>query len=240
MHTINLPGWVEQRRRLMPAVDKLEPRATALLVIDLQCYFVEPGSPVTVPTAIDTIPNVNLLATALRRQGGQIVWLRHTFSDRQPFAPPAWFEGPDTGYVRASREHLTPGSPAHELHKALVPSGDDWVINKHRFSAFLRNSSDLDARLQARGIDTVVVTGTLTNCCCESTARDALMLDYRVLFASDATAALTDEEHNASLLNLAMTFVDVRPTQEILDLVEGKSPLAKGSELVEVDAPAGP
>jgi nicotinamidase-related amidase len=227
MHSIDLPEWVAQRRAFLPRVTSLEPRATALLVIDLQRYFVDAASPVAVPNAIGTFPNVNTIASALRSQGGQVVWLRHTFSERKPFATPAWFEGPDSGYVRASREHLTLGSPDHELHSGLVLAADDWVVDKHRFSPFLPNSSNLEARLRARGINTVVITGALTNCCCESTARDALMLDYRVLFASDATAALTDQEHNASLLNLAMTFVDVRPTQEIVDLIEHRGAATK-------------
>jgi ureidoacrylate peracid hydrolase len=221
MHSIHLPEWVAQRRQLLPAVKQLTPRTTALLVIDLQRFFVDPGSPLTVPNAVETVPGVNRLARALRARGGQVIFLRHTFSDRKPFAVPAWFQGPDSAYVAVSREQLTPGAASHELHAGLQRAPEDWIVDKHRFSAFPGNSSDLDARLQARGIDTVIVTGTLTNCCCESNARDALMRDYRVLFASDATAALTDEEHNASLLNLALTFVDVRPTQEILDLIEG-------------------
>ena len=220
MHSIHLPEWVAQRRQLLPTVKQIAPRSTALLVIDLQRFFVDPGSPLTVPNAVETVPSVNRLARALRARGGQVIFLRHTFSDRKPFAVPAWFQGPDSAYVSVSREQLTPGTASHELYAGLQRAPEDWIIDKHRFSAFPGNSSDLDARLQARGIDTVIVTGTLTNCCCESNARDALMRDYRVLFASDATAALTDEEHNASLLNLALTFVDVRPTQEILDLIE--------------------
>jgi ureidoacrylate peracid hydrolase len=220
MHAINMPEWVAQRRQRLPAVRQLTPRTTALLVVDLQRFFVDPGSPLTVPNAIETVPNVNRLARALRARGGQVIFLRHTFSDRKPFAVPAWFAGPDSAYVSVSKEQLTPGAASHDLHDGLQRASEDWIVDKHRFSAFPSNSSDLGARLQARGIDTVVVTGTLTNCCCESSARDAMMSDYRVLFASDATAALTDEEHNASLLNLAMTFVDVRPTQQILDLIE--------------------
>ena len=223
MHAIHLPEWVAQRRQLLPAVKQLTPRTTALLVIDLQRFFVDPGSPLTVPNAVETVPNVNRLARALRARDGQVIFLRHTFSDRKPFAVPARFEGPDSAYVSVSRAQLTPGAASHDLHPGLERAPGDWIVDKHRFSAFPGNSSDLDARLQARGIDTVIVTGTLTNCCCESNARDALMRDYRVLFASDATAALTDEEHNASLLNLALTFVDVRPAQEILDLIESGS-----------------
>ena len=219
MHTIDLPDWVAQRRQLLPKVRDLEPHATALLVVDLQRYFVQGGHPVTVPTAIEVVPSVNTLARALREAGGQVVWLRHTFNDTKPFAVPAWYASPDSGYVRASRENLTPGSANHELYDGLAVAAGDWIVDKHRFSPFLSNSSDLDARLRVRGIDTLIITGALTNCCCESSARDAVMLDYRVLFASDATAALTDAEHNASLMNLALTFVDVRATGEILDLI---------------------
>jgi len=220
MHTIDLPEWVAQRRQLLPDVRDLQPSATALLVIDMQRYFVQPGNAVTVPTAIEVVPCVNRLARALRDSGGQVVWLRHTFSDKKPFAVPAWYQNPDSGYVRASRENLKVGSANHALYDGLDVGAADWVVDKHRFSPFLSNSSDLDARLRARGIDTLIVTGTLTNCCCESSARDAVMLDYRVLFASDATAALSDAEHNASLMNLALTFVDVRSSAHILSLIE--------------------
>jgi len=68
-------------------------------------------------------------------------------------------------------------------------------------------------------VDTLVIAGTLTNCCCESSARDAFMLGYRVLFAADATAAVSDEEHNAALLNLAVMFADVRRTDDIVALL---------------------
>jgi ureidoacrylate peracid hydrolase len=93
-------------------------------------------------------------------------------------------------------------------------------MNKYRYSAFIRDSSDIETRLAALGVDTLIVTGTVTNVCCESTARDAYMLGYRVLFASDATAAKTDAEHNAALLNLRLNFADVKSTDALIALVE--------------------
>ncbi len=99
----------------------------------------------------------------------------------------------------------------------------DRVLNKYRYSAFARHSFGLDGILQEQGIDTLIIAGTLTNCCCESTARDANMLGYKVLFLSDATAAVTDEEHNAALLNLQIMFADVRTTDEVLRLLESAS-----------------
>jgi ureidoacrylate peracid hydrolase len=70
-----------------------------------------------------------------------------------------------------------------------------------------------------QGIDTVLITGTLTNCCCESTARDAMQLNYRVLVAADANAALTDKEHAATLHVMAMVFADLYSTDEVVALL---------------------
>ena len=93
-----------------------------------------------------------------------------------------------------------------------------------RFDAFMPNSSDLDAILRQRGIDTLIITGTVTNVCCESTARDANMLGYKVVFVTDATAAFTDEEHNAALLSMAAVFAEVRDTAGVLRLLEASAP----------------
>lgn len=91
---------------------------------------------------------------------------------------------------------------------------------KSRFSAFLQGSSDLDEQLRRRGVDTVLITGTVSNVCCESTARDAMMLNYRTIFVSDANATRTDEEHNATLGNMVMCFADVASTEEVLRQLE--------------------
>ena len=98
----------------------------------------------------------------------------------------------------------------------------DLVIDKVRYSAFLPISSTLDADLKARGIDTVIITGTVTNVCCESSARDAHMLNYKVFFVSDANAAGTDAEHNATLAVMGLLFADVRRTEELLPLIEAR------------------
>jgi ureidoacrylate peracid hydrolase len=99
----------------------------------------------------------------------------------------------------------------------------DLIIDKTRFSAFLPGASTIDAVLRARGIDTVVIAGTLSNVCCESSARDAMMLNYRLVFVSDANAALTDAEHNATLNNMVSVFGDVRGTDEVLALLAARS-----------------
>ena len=74
-------------------------------------------------------------------------------------------------------------------------------------------------RLQESGVETLVIAGVATNVCCESTARDAMMLDYEVLMVSDACAAATDEEHRSALNNLYLFFGDVQTTEEVLALL---------------------
>ena len=118
---------------------------------------------------------------------------------------------------------LTEGADGAALWYELdIQPGDEQVI-KRRFSALIQGSSDLGERLQAAGIDTVIITGTATNVCCESTARDEFMLNYRTLVVSDANATVSDEAHNASLNALFIRFADVFTTDEIMDLLAAES-----------------
>jgi ureidoacrylate peracid hydrolase len=96
---------------------------------------------------------------------------------------------------------------------------DDLRAQKITYSAFIQGSSDLDAQLRRRGIESLLIAGTATNVCCESNARDAMMLDYRVIMLSDANAANTPEEHVAALNTLALYFADVMTVDEALQRV---------------------
>ncbi len=102
------------------------------------------------------------------------------------------------------------------LYPKLEPSPADMRVKKIKFSAFIAGSSDLHARLQSRGIESLLITGTVTNVCCESTARDAMMLDYRVVMVSDGNASSSDEEHAASLNNFVVYFGDVLTTDDVI------------------------
>jgi len=99
---------------------------------------------------------------------------------------------------------------------------EDATLVKKRFSAFIQGSSDIDRHLRAEGIDTVIITGTMTNICCESSARDAMMLNYRLVFVSDANAALNDAEHNATLTSILRVFGDIPTTHEVVALLSAK------------------
>jgi ureidoacrylate peracid hydrolase len=104
----------------------------------------------------------------------------------------------------------------HALWAELDARPADAQIVKKRFSAFLPGSSDLVSYLRARGIDTVLIGGTATNVCCESSARDAMMLNFKVVMVHDVLATYTDEEHNATLRTFYSIFGDVQTVDETI------------------------
>jgi ureidoacrylate peracid hydrolase len=215
VHKIDIPAWARHRAR--NPLQQLAPERTALLVIDMQSAFVD-LPPMGNPFAAEIIPNINRLCAAVRGAGGVVAFTRHTVSDQPRFRLSDWElkmvpRHPDGALF------FTVGSHGHELHRDLDVLPQDIVIDKHRFSAFMPNSSDLHEALQGRGVDTLIVTGTVTNVCCETTARDAHMLGYKIVFVSDANAALSDEEHNASLLNMTTIFGEVRDTAGTIELI---------------------
>lgn len=216
MHKINWPpansNWGSMNR-----FETAHGPSTALIVIDLQAAFVEKGYPAYGPHAADAVAPSNRLAAAVRAAGGVVVYTRHATLDDPVRGPPAWQrERADLAAYFAS---LEPGSAGYALDAGLDVRDEDLVVDKVRYSAFLPISSPLDEMLRARGVDTVIITGTVTNVCCESSARDAHMLGYRVFFIADATAAATDEAHNASLAILGTVFADVRTTEAMMALL---------------------
>ena len=118
---------------------------------------------------------------------------------------------------------LTAGSSGHGLYTEMDVRDGDAVIDKYRYGAFSCPAGVLSEALERLGVAMLIVTGTLTNCCVESTAREANMAGYKVIVAADATAAVTDAEHNAALLNLRISFADVRRTAELLQMISAMS-----------------
>jgi ureidoacrylate peracid hydrolase len=221
MHKIDIPKYITERvtktRGKLHAFDTLAGPATALLVVDLQNVFMLPPYPTEVPVARDIVPNVNKLAAATRAAGGVVVWIQmtHTEADKKN-----WSVFYDDVTKTANRgdalKGLARGTHGQALYDTLDVKPADLKVEKNRFSAFIQGSSDLDKILKDRGIDTVLVTGTVTNTCCESTARDAMMLNYKTVMVSDANAAASDEEHNATLANMLRIFGDVMSTDEVI------------------------
>lgn len=216
MHKIEIPEHmverVRARRGKLSIYDTIVGQKTALLVIDLQNAFMLPTMPSYLSGGIEIVPNVNRLAAALRIKGGMVVWIKHTYD-------PDWtvyndFSGP--AHLHSVREAYRSGSIGHQLHDSLAIDTADTIVEKRRFSALIPGSSDLEARLRSRGINTVIITGLASNACCESTARDAMMLNFQTVFVSDANCAKSDEEHNTTLGNIFRLFGDVATADEVI------------------------
>lgn len=231
MHRIELsPETVDRVRRRrggrLHAYDRLDPARTALVVIDMQNVWVKEGMIAHSPYCSSIVPNINRLAATTRQAGGRVYWVRAIYGDDAPRSWSAYMgflgDGQTTGMLAA----LTDGNEGAELWHGLDIDSADEIVVKRRFSALIQGSSDLGERLQAAGIDTLLITGVATDVCCESTARDAFMLNYRTIVVSDANATSSDEAHNAALSALFNRFADVFTTDEVVAMLKGASSAA--------------
>jgi ureidoacrylate peracid hydrolase len=221
MNWLEVPASVTQRviaRTGTPHPHaNLDPRRTALVVVDLQNAFMddEVGHAVC-PMARDIVPNVNRLASVVRGVGGGVFWIKNTVDERSAFE---WSHAQEmlTPVARARRiAAMSEGSKGQELWPELDAKPEDEIVRKYRFSAFMPGTCELPYRLRARGFDTVLITGTVTNVCCESSARDAMMTNFKTIMVSDANAAMNMEEHNASLVAFYAIFGDVMDTDFVI------------------------
>jgi ureidoacrylate peracid hydrolase len=225
MHKVSIPQSIVDRviakRGREHVFEDIEPAKTALVVVDMQNAFMLAGvAHALCPMAEKIVPTINRLAAAVRATGGRVVWIKTTFREDALENWSTYFEmaSPEQGNKRIAA--LTAGSKGHELWSALAIEASDISVEKNRFSAFIQGSSNLADVLRGHGLDTVLITGTVTNVCCESTARDAMMLNFRTIMVSDGNAAVTDEDHNASLCAFYLTFGDVMTTDALIALLE--------------------
>lgn len=200
-----------ERRGRLHAFERLEPATTALVVVDMVPFFADANAYVR-----GVVPNINRMAAALRDAGGIVAWVLP--SPEEPFPDlTREFFGPEIAetYRRSGGDGPLPG----RLCKELDHAPGDLFVQKTSFSAMFPGHSPLPDLLRDRGVRTVLVSGAVTNVCCEATARDARALGYRVILVADANAAPTDAMHNATLHTFYRSFGDVRPTCEVLDLI---------------------
>jgi len=219
MHPFTIPPEISARVAARcgtphPFATLVGPR-TALVVVDMQNAFMDPALGHAVcAMAPAIVPAVNRLATATRAAGGGVFWIQtvHDESDDRDWAV---MQAMMTPAARARRvAALTRDSAGYALWPGMDARPEDERVEKHRFSAFIQGSGALEARLRARGFDTVLITGTVTSVCCESTARDAMMRDFRTVMVSDGNAATSDSEHEAALLGFHAMFGDVLTVTE--------------------------
>ena len=235
MHRVDIPQAVMARVIERCGTEHphavLDPSRTALVVIDLQNGFMMDGvAHALCKAAVDIVPNVNRLAAAVRRSGGKVFWVQNTHDEAcmESWSNMHAMVKPEK---RAHRVRaMSEGTLGHQLWADLEVKPEDEKLQKRRFSAFIQGSSDLEARLRAGGYDTVLITGTVTNVCCESTARDAMMLNFRTIMVSDGNAAANDEEHNASLIAFYLTFGDVMDTDFVIQRLERSAAVDQAAE----------
>ncbi|MEC9343911.1 MAG: isochorismatase family cysteine hydrolase [Pseudomonadota bacterium] len=223
MHQARLStAWLEeQRARRGLAGFALAAPETALLVIDMQDVFTEPGAPLEVPAARGIVDNINRLAGALRPVGGKVVWVYTTLAEAGSARDWIYltdFVGPERR--ESIRSALRPGQAGHALWPGLDVRNEDMRCEKDRFSPFSPGASSLDSILREAGISHLLIAGTLTNVCCECTARDAMMLNYRVTVVEDANAARTDDDHLRGLTTVAQLFADIRTTRDVVGALQ--------------------
>jgi ureidoacrylate peracid hydrolase len=194
------------------------PERTALVNVDMQNCFVE-GSPIAAPDGLGVLERINSVAAACRRAGVLVIHTSSVFrADGSNVGVLAEFDPiVKTGI-------LNKGSLAAALHPKLVVDARDVLLDKPRFGAF--HGTDLELILRSRGIDTLIITGIATNVCCETTAREAAVRDFRVFFLSDGTATFSIGDLSATELQrstcatLGKVFAQVLTVDEIIGKIE--------------------
>jgi len=210
---------VMARRKRFHWFPQLEASKTALVIIDMQNTFCEPGSPAEVPQSRGIVDPINRFTMALRKKKVPIIWVLHANSqigDKSDWE--LFFNYVVADDVKSRTiESLSPNK--QKVWKELVTAENDITVIKNRYSALIPGSSSLESTLRNLGVDTILIAGTKTNICCESTARDAMMLDFKIVMVEDCCAALSDEEHQGTLESIIQQFGDVRPSSEILEIL---------------------
>ncbi|HWE18759.1 MAG TPA: isochorismatase family cysteine hydrolase [Hyphomicrobiaceae bacterium] len=202
----------EARRGRRHAFTTLVPERTALVVIDMVPFFALEN-----PYTRGIVPNIARLASALREAGGTVAWVLPAAG--APSAVADEFFGPQVAEM--FRRSAGEGPLRSRVWNELDVKEADLLVEKTASSAFFPGRCPLPDLLKVRDIETVLITGTVTNVCCESSARDAGTLGYRVIMVADANAARRDQDHNAALYTIYRTFGDVRTTEEIVGLIKG-------------------
>jgi len=216
---------MSDRRALFDAVLALRPASTALLVVDMQRGFVDPGEALEVPPARAAVPIIRGLVDLFRAKGRPVIFTEFVYSEAAPLL---------VGALHPEHRRLAPGaprafgSPSSNCHEddpsvatvpALAPRPDELVIRKRWYDAFA--GTPLDGALRALGVDTLVVTGTMTDICVLATVVGAFNHEYRVTVVEDAVTTLWPEIQRATLDIIGRAYGRVASAKEVADLVGG-------------------
>jgi nicotinamidase-related amidase len=202
---------------------RLEPGRTALLVVDMQRGFLEPGAAMEVPEARAIVPTVAGLIALFRRASLPVAWSQFVYSpaapllvgdlhpEHRPAAP-----GAPTGFGLPSSACLL-GDPSVEVVPELAPASGELAVQKHWYDAFA--GTPLDGALRARGVRSLVVTGTMTDVCVLATVVGAFNREYRVTVVEDGVATLCPEIQRATLDIVRRAYGRVVPAKAVADAI---------------------
>lgn len=204
------------------------PSKMALINVDMQNCFVE-NSPIAAPGGPEVMERINRLIVACRAAGIQVIHTAHVVRD----------DGSNIGVMGEIIPPVNDGvinksAPSAAIHAQLDVAGGDIVLDKPRFGSF--HGTDLELILRSKGIDTIIVSGIATNVCCETTAREANVRDFRVFFLSDGTATFgvgdlsAEEIQTATCATLGAFFAQVLSVDEMIGKIEAASKLSSAAE----------
>lgn len=180
-------------------------KAAALIVVDMQRYFLEPGADAYLEPPAELVPNASKLIEAFRDSRRPVVFTRHAHPQGDPAGQMGrWWHG------KLPRE----GERHAEIVEALSPMDGEAVITKTRYSAF--EGTDLNDLLRAQGANSIFACGVMTNLCVETTVRHAFLKDYQPYVVEDACAAGSEKHHRASIANLEYGFAYIVKTRDVV------------------------
>ncbi len=214
---------MSDRRAAMDALLALRPASTALLVIDMQRGFVDEGEAMEVPAARESIPRIRTLIDAFRTKRRPVVFTEFVYSEAAPLLIGAIHPEHRRAAPGAPRGVGRPSSSCHEddpsvaTVEALRPQPGELVIRKRWYDAFA--GTPLDGALRALGVDTLVVTGTMTDICVLATVVGAFNREYRITVVEDAVTTLWPDIHRATLDIIGRAYGRLTSTKEVADVV---------------------
>ncbi|WPP40635.1 isochorismatase family cysteine hydrolase [Paenibacillus hunanensis] len=206
----------------------IQPERTAVIVVDMQNVFCKPDGALYVPRTAEIIEPIQQLTAVARAADMPVIYLRHIVRG----------DGSDTGRMLDMypnvNEILKRGTPGVEIIDELTPEPGDIIVDKLFYSGF--HDTDLDTILRKHDIQTLIICGTVTNVCCETTVRDGAHREYKIIFLSDANAAMdypdmgwgavaADDIQRMTLTVVAYEFGQVSPTAQIVEEIATKAVL---------------
>lgn len=179
----------------------------ALLITDMQNYFLETSSHAFIPSAIPIIQNINELIDTFLSVGAPVIFSRHYNEKGSAGMMGIWWN-----------QLIDKNSRAFEIYNKIHFDQANHLINKQHYDAFME--TDLEAHLHNEDVESLVIAGVMTNLCCETTLRSAFVKGFNAILPLDATAAYNIDFHFSTFLNLSFGFAPVHTTMETINKLE--------------------